>query len=221
MATFPHPWVQSIHGGAEVSRLFQHCDRRARHIAVAYLTASGQSPVSQRQASTAIPPVFEGTYLQQSLHSMSIQQEALPRRGTALREAFHRALKAALQCPPLEVWPKAEVHSTSLLLQHLRYRCSACRRLLQTFPLFRTATLWGYMSCMPRSVAGMHEGSMRHSGQHRSYCTLTQVGIATGAAPCKSQLRGEQHDPVRGVIGLASSFWGHDRCCKDVVETPA
>ena len=47
---------------------------------------------------------------------MSIQQEALPRRGTALREAFHRTLKAALQCPPVEVWAKAQLHSTSLLL---------------------------------------------------------------------------------------------------------
>ena len=34
---------------------------------------------------------------------MSIQQEAMPRRVTALREAFHRALKAALQRPFLEV----------------------------------------------------------------------------------------------------------------------
>ena len=61
--------------------------------------------------------------------------------------------------------------------------------------------------------AGMHERSMCRPGQHRSHCILTQVYIATGAAPCKSQLRGKQHDLVRAAVAMADSFWGQKCCC--------
>eukprot|EP00891_Asterochloris_glomerata_P002948 jgi/Astpho2/2948/fgenesh1_pg.00050_%23_180_t len=49
---------------------------------------------------------------------MSLQQEALPRRGIALREAFHRVLKAALQCPPVEVDGMQEIAADFPSLSH-------------------------------------------------------------------------------------------------------